>query len=105
MKTWTDAQIYCKARYVDLATIETSDEINRLLNVAHTKNFTSDAWIGLYYDVAVDWHWSLTNGAIGTETNWCSYNMATYSCSLITPTCWEMHPCDCTHYFVCYDSK
>lgn len=76
--------------------------MTRLQNVAHTENFTSDAWIGLYYDVNVDWRWSFANQSLGTETNWCT-KTASYMCVLLTLTCWEIHLCGCTHTFMCFD--
>ncbi|XP_062864236.1 putative C-type lectin domain family 20 member A [Trichomycterus rosablanca] len=103
-KTWSDAQTYCRATHTDLATIETSDEMIKLQNVAQTQSFTSDAWIGLYFDFNVDWRWSFANESLGTMTNWCSYNTA-YTCVLATPTCWDIHPCECTHPFMCFDER
>ncbi|RXN26725.1 macrophage mannose receptor 1-like isoform X2 [Labeo rohita] len=56
-KTWTEAQRYCRQNYTDLATIDNTDEMNRLINTVNG-SYSSLAWIGLYDDVN-SWRWSL----------------------------------------------
>ncbi|TSK72090.1 L-selectin [Bagarius yarrelli] len=55
--TWTEAQIYCREFYRDLATVDNMEEINSLVNVVNGSH-SGLAWIGLY-DSQDDWTWSL----------------------------------------------
>ncbi|KAL7851349.1 hypothetical protein AOLI_G00217050 [Acnodon oligacanthus] len=50
--TWTEAQIYCRQGYTDLASIRNSDEHQRVSDLA---KFVRYVWIGLFLDV---WEWS-----------------------------------------------
>ncbi|KAF5891039.1 putative C-type lectin domain family 20 member A isoform X1, partial [Clarias magur] len=63
-KTWNDAQAYCRANFDDLATVITNKDFMKIYNLAQTKQFTSQAWIGLYTDIS-GWHWSLGNESLG----------------------------------------
>uniref|UniRef100_A0A3B4X839 C-type lectin domain-containing protein n=1 Tax=Seriola lalandi dorsalis TaxID=1841481 RepID=A0A3B4X839_SERLL len=48
--TWTDAQIYCRTHYTDLATIENAQE-----NEEVRSKISGQAWIGLHRQ---PWRWS-----------------------------------------------
>uniref|UniRef100_A0AAR2KK87 C-type lectin domain-containing protein n=1 Tax=Pygocentrus nattereri TaxID=42514 RepID=A0AAR2KK87_PYGNA len=50
--TWTEAQIYCREVYTDLASIRNSDEHQRVSDLV---KFVRYVWIGLFLDV---WEWS-----------------------------------------------
>uniref|UniRef100_A0A673B6W9 C-type lectin domain-containing protein n=1 Tax=Sphaeramia orbicularis TaxID=375764 RepID=A0A673B6W9_9TELE len=68
LKTWTEAQSYCRRHYTDLATIENSSEVDQLINAVFVEDI-SEVWIGLFSEV--DWRWS--DGYTGNEsghTNW-----------------------------------
>ncbi|XP_058866875.1 macrophage mannose receptor 1-like [Acipenser ruthenus] len=65
-KSWFDAQSYCREKHTDLATIESQEETEKVLNIS--AGFT-DAWIGLYYDKE-NWQWS--NGDNVSYYNWTS---------------------------------
>ncbi|XP_046723709.1 macrophage mannose receptor 1-like isoform X3 [Silurus meridionalis] len=56
-KTWADAQRYCRENYTDLATIDTMEEIDKLLNAVNGR-YSGLAWIGLYGELD-SWRWSL----------------------------------------------
>uniref|UniRef100_A0AAY4DG18 C-type lectin domain-containing protein n=1 Tax=Denticeps clupeoides TaxID=299321 RepID=A0AAY4DG18_9TELE len=61
LKTWSDAQSYCRLTYNDLATLENADDMSKL-NAA-TKNWQIDVvWIGLYNDIN-SWKWSISDQA------------------------------------------
>ena len=64
---WTEAQKYCRENYTDLATIENTEEMNRLINtvVLNVRN----SWIGLYTNI--NWTWSDGYRGTGAEyRNW-----------------------------------
>ncbi|XP_030018745.1 L-selectin-like [Sphaeramia orbicularis] len=62
LKTWTEAQSYCRRHYTDLATIENSFKMDQLINAVSGES-VSEVWIGLFSEV--DWRWS--DGYTGTE--------------------------------------
>ncbi|XP_066580864.1 C-type mannose receptor 2-like [Amia ocellicauda] len=55
---WIDAQQYCREKYTDLATVDNTEELDRLLNTADSASVWN--WIGLYLDLN-SWQWSLTD--------------------------------------------
>ncbi|XP_024858748.2 macrophage mannose receptor 1-like [Kryptolebias marmoratus] len=58
LKTWTEAQSYCRQKYSDLATIESMEDVETLNNMAASMGKNYLAWIGLYEDVS-SWRWSI----------------------------------------------
>ncbi|TRY88566.1 hypothetical protein DNTS_034543 [Danionella cerebrum] len=108
LKSWDEAQKYCRENYTDLATIDNKEEMNRAFKTARG-TFYGKAWIGLYDDLT-SWKWSLDNATIlGGFQSWyvreqrnsggsslCVY-MASYS------GIWSEFPCQYALHFVCYD--
>ncbi|TRY88569.1 hypothetical protein DNTS_034543 [Danionella cerebrum] len=108
LKSWDEAQKYCRENYTDLATIDNKEEMNRAFKTARG-TFYGKAWIGLYDDLT-SWKWSLDNATIlGGFQSWyvreqrnsggsslCVY-MASYS------GIWSEYPCQYALHFVCYD--
>ncbi|XP_040909775.1 putative C-type lectin domain family 20 member A [Toxotes jaculatrix] len=64
LKNWTEAQSYCREHFVDLATIETAEEWDRVKTIFNSSG--QRAWIGLYNDVK-DWKWSLNDTYLDRE--------------------------------------
>ncbi|XP_044027377.1 macrophage mannose receptor 1-like isoform X2 [Siniperca chuatsi] len=58
LKTWTEAQTYCREKFVDLATIETVEDWARVGEMM--KSADRLAWIGLYQGIN-SWRWSIDN--------------------------------------------
>uniref|UniRef100_A0A3B3B9T5 C-type lectin domain-containing protein n=1 Tax=Oryzias melastigma TaxID=30732 RepID=A0A3B3B9T5_ORYME len=63
---WTEAQTYCRQKHTDLAIIETSEEMDQLMNAVSSAGYSSDFWIGLYNEIA--WRWS--DGFTGSFTGY-----------------------------------
>ncbi|MGH0137945.1 UNVERIFIED_CONTAM: hypothetical protein FKN15_030372 [Acipenser sinensis] len=94
-KSWFDAQSYCREKHTDLATIESQEETEKVLNIS--AGFT-DAWIGLYYDKE-NWQWS--NGDNVSYYNWASSLNCT---SVNSDGEWVDSDCNKTTYsFICYN--
>ncbi|XP_045073092.1 macrophage mannose receptor 1-like [Coregonus clupeaformis] len=56
---WTDAQSYCRAQYTDLATVDDTVDLNRLITTLnYYKNWF---WIGLKKGDSMKWQWSLAD--------------------------------------------
>ncbi|XP_057193834.1 C-type lectin lectoxin-Lio2-like [Triplophysa rosa] len=51
-RTWREAQLYCRQRYTDLATIRNTDDHDQIINLISENLY---AWIGLFQD---SWMWS-----------------------------------------------
>uniref|UniRef100_A0A8C2DWV3 C-type lectin domain-containing protein n=1 Tax=Cyprinus carpio TaxID=7962 RepID=A0A8C2DWV3_CYPCA len=60
-KTWTEAQSYCREKYMDLAMVQSDEDRAKLKEAANAVNFQSVAWIGFYRDVG---GWSYKNTPI-----------------------------------------
>ncbi|KAK6470001.1 lymphocyte antigen 75-like, partial [Huso huso] len=94
-KSWFDAQSYCREKHTDLATIESQEETEKVLNISAGFN---DAWIGLYYDKE-NWQWS--NGDNVSYYNWTS----SLNCTSVDSK-GEWVDSDCNnvkYYFICYN--
>ncbi|KAK6466249.1 macrophage mannose receptor 1-like isoform X1 [Huso huso] len=96
-KSWFDAQSYCREKHTDLATIESQEETEKVLNIL--AGFT-DAWIGLYYDKE-NWQWS--NGDNVSYYNWTS----SLSCTSVNSKgVWVDSDCHSNRSsFICYNGK
>ncbi|XP_046691048.1 lymphocyte antigen 75-like isoform X1 [Silurus meridionalis] len=107
-KTWNDAQAYCRAKYIDLATINGKEDIVNFRNEAQTQKFSSSAWIGLYTNIN-SWHWSFTNEPLGSFTVWDNTEPNNYvgneECVFIVKGYWYDAPCELTLSFVCFDES
>ncbi|KAK3523962.1 hypothetical protein QTP70_017189, partial [Hemibagrus guttatus] len=64
-KTWSEAQRYCRENYVDLASINNTEEDLALTNIIGIWK-SRRAWIGLYDDLN-SWKWSLDNDSFYKE--------------------------------------
>ncbi|XP_078025836.1 C-type mannose receptor 2-like isoform X2 [Epinephelus lanceolatus] len=64
LKTWTEAQSYCREKYTDLATVDNMEDVTTLNNMIDTSKLTSTAvWIGLNRDT-YSWRWSLSDTSL-----------------------------------------
>ncbi|XP_036453033.1 C-type mannose receptor 2-like [Colossoma macropomum] len=68
-KNWIDAQKYCREKYIDLATIESYEEMNPLLTLV--SGTAGHFWIGLrqkFEQNTISWIWS--DGSNSSYTYW-----------------------------------
>lgn len=117
-KTWDDAQLYCREKYTDLATIRNKNQLGRLERPENMD--TSAVWIGLrdnpehWQDIMHNksnaWRWS-TNGATGLTAfeNWHPGepdNMnAEYCVFMDSHGMWFDGDCENLRSFVCFNGK
>ncbi|KAK3555376.1 hypothetical protein QTP86_015588 [Hemibagrus guttatus] len=111
-KTWTEAQRYCRENYTDLATVDTMEEMNTLLNTVNS-SYSGLAWIGLYGDEN-SWRWSLNDDAFyqegerdfrGWEHQPDNHNGNELCVYIRSDGEWSDGDCRAHLTFVCYDGK
>ncbi|XP_058618096.1 macrophage mannose receptor 1-like [Onychostoma macrolepis] len=103
--SWPEAQSYCRERFTDLATVDSMDDVNRLVNVVDA-GYSGSVWIGLKRGTHKRWVWSNGENTISQYYNWASgqpngdgYCVATYY------GVWHDAPCHLNHYFLCYGNS
>ncbi|KAG1928118.1 hypothetical protein F2P79_023806 [Pimephales promelas] len=104
LKTWPDSQSYCRENHLDLATVQSDADRERLKKAADAANFGSFAWIGFYNGVPT-WHWSYLNEEISFK-KWASNEPDTYrtheACAFVNAyKSWGDTSCLEEKYFFC----
>ncbi|XP_047655745.1 macrophage mannose receptor 1-like [Tachysurus fulvidraco] len=113
-KTWSEAQRYCRENYVDLASINNTEEDLALTNITDIWN-SRRTWIGLYDDLN-SWKWSLDDDSFYTEgersfRNWLIqkprgwYAMIMCVCVSTYDGAWWEIPCSTMIHFMCFDGR
>uniref|UniRef100_W5LQP0 Si:dkey-187j14.6 n=1 Tax=Astyanax mexicanus TaxID=7994 RepID=W5LQP0_ASTMX len=107
VKSWTDAQAYCREHYVDLATVENDLDLGRIQREAQRLGFTSEAWVGLYNDVN-SWRCSRGEVPLGSWSKWehdqPNNRFGKDECVTIQQDgTWFDFPCLTQTFFICYD--
>lgn len=100
---WSDAQDYCRANHIDLATFVSVDEIAQLQREAPGYG---SSWVGLYNDIS-SWRWSYQDEALGSFVPW-SNNEPTNNledCTAFNPWGWFDCPCIVPFNYICFDGK
>uniref|UniRef100_A0A3B4XXD9 C-type lectin domain-containing protein n=1 Tax=Seriola lalandi dorsalis TaxID=1841481 RepID=A0A3B4XXD9_SERLL len=115
--TWTEAQRYCREKYTDLVTIESTDDLSRLNRPSPS---TEWSWIGLNDDPkswkgvmgndANSWRWSATGETSETDyQNWYSgqpNDIGNQACLYIyIDGKWLDDPCQSKLSFVCFNGE
>lgn len=103
---WTEAQTYCRETYTDLATIESAEEMNQLINKVSPSGLNSEVWIGLYKYIG--WRWSDNYTGPGADyRNWRSGSRGDYLCGMCDTSNnqWWGWDCSTRWPFVCNNGK
>ncbi|XP_047186366.1 rheacalcin-2-like [Scophthalmus maximus] len=109
--TWTEAQSYCKGAFADLATPESTEDIDQLVNSVPSANRSSEVWIGLYHEIK--WRWSDGYTGSGEDNrNWentgydPNFYKATELCVFTQKGAgWHDDKCSRTYQFICYNGS
>ncbi|XP_067100236.1 putative C-type lectin domain family 20 member A, partial [Osmerus mordax] len=120
---WTSAQSYCREHFVDLATVDSMEDMQGLID--QTKDQPTDklkdrellskwrGWIGLTRDSSVSWKWSLSGSQFYREgeteyRNWAQPEPITgQPCAALVSNetgVWRDYACTNTYSFVCSHS-
>lgn len=108
LKTWAEAQSYCRENFADLATIETIEDWERVRQILQRAG--SFAWIGLYHDIN-SWRWSIdntylySNGRTGFGKWFDFTNGGRHLCVEIVGQTLYDRSCSYLQKSVCYDSE
>ncbi|XP_026063030.1 C-type mannose receptor 2-like [Carassius auratus] len=103
--SWPEAQSYCRERFTDLATADSMDDVNRLVNIVDA-GYSGSVWIGLKRGTQTRWVWSDGENNTSQYYNWDSRQpdgdgncIATYSGA------WHDASCSINQYFMCYGNS
>ncbi|XP_065118375.1 macrophage mannose receptor 1 isoform X3 [Paramisgurnus dabryanus] len=103
--TWAEAQSYCRVRYTDLATVDSINDVNRMLNTVND-GYGGSVWIGLKRGTQDRWVWSNGENTFSQFSNWYTGqpNGNEY-CVFSYNGFWHDMPCDQNRYIVCYNES
>ena len=108
LKTWAEAQSYCREKFTDLATVENQDDNDRLQSLLEDGGKKS--WIGFCDDLK-EWKWALENADFNNEfRNWRNkepnnrHHNETCA-STFRNGFWDDKTCLDNRYAVCYYGK
>ncbi|KAK6469578.1 snaclec coagulation factor IX/factor X-binding protein subunit B3-like [Huso huso] len=98
VKSWSEAQSYCREKHTDLATVRSQEEAEQLLNITGD-SLNDTAWIGLYRDDTQNWQWSNSDDVI--YSNW---KAELFCASVKSSGEWEDRVCNEGKAFMCYNA-
>ncbi|XP_056318602.1 macrophage mannose receptor 1-like [Danio aesculapii] len=103
MKTWTEAQRYCREKYTDLATADNMNDMIQLNKTVNVRGFEI-ILIGLQKTSVYKWHWSSGDPAL--FLNWASGQPAgSNNCTVMKNGQWFDEPCSNISFFICYNTS
>uniref|UniRef100_A0A673LXN0 C-type lectin domain-containing protein n=1 Tax=Sinocyclocheilus rhinocerous TaxID=307959 RepID=A0A673LXN0_9TELE len=108
IKTWENAQSYCRTHHYDLATVQTDEDWTSLKEAADEQQFSSFAWIGLFNDIN-GWRWSYNEESLVFKS-WGlvqpdNYGAGEECVTIAFDGKWFDFYCTSEIYFVCYDGE
>lgn len=105
-RTWDEAQAYCRQNFIDLATVQSNEDLTNLQEAIQPA-LTSLTWTGLYNDVN-SWRWSYKDENV-TFDNWISgqpnNKFLHQECVALDPYKWNDHLCSENFQFFCFNGK
>lgn len=102
---WSKALRYCKENYNDLATVDSLDDVNKMMNIVND-GYSGSVWIGLKRPTTLSWVWSMGNETLTLYRPWWgSKPSGAGDCVCSVHTAWYDYSCAANLDFVCYDGK
>ncbi|XP_051728471.1 C-type mannose receptor 2-like [Ctenopharyngodon idella] len=103
--SWPEAQSYCRAKYTDLATVDTMDDVNRLVNIVDSA-YSGSVWIGLKRGTQKRWVWSNGEDTLTQYSAWNKEEPSSHNeCGYFAFGVWYSYPCSSYLHFVCYNES
>ncbi|XP_065131863.1 macrophage mannose receptor 1-like [Paramisgurnus dabryanus] len=103
--TWTDAQSYCRKRYTDLATVDSMDDVNRIMNTVND-GYRGSVWIGLQTAIQSRWVWSNGEDTISEYNAWNKgAPYGTGDCVSNYNNAWYSNRCESFYNLACYNAR
>nr|XP_055057224.1 macrophage mannose receptor 1-like [Misgurnus anguillicaudatus] len=104
--TWTQAQSYCRYRFTDLATVDSMDDVNRMINLVNeTDGYRGSMWIGLQKTAQSHWVWSHGEDNISQYITWATGRPTGQDCVFFANNVWYDNACQNHYHFVCYNDS
>ncbi|XP_040038176.2 aggrecan core protein isoform X3 [Gasterosteus aculeatus] len=107
--TWDEARRHCRETFKDLATIQSAEDVNQLVNTASSFGYNNEVWIGLFS--VIDWRWSDGSNGSGWEyRNWENlldnepdfYSFRQFCVNVGDKGRWWDDVCSIRYPFICY---
>nr|XP_055059851.1 macrophage mannose receptor 1-like [Misgurnus anguillicaudatus] len=67
--TWASAQSYCRQKHIDLATIDSMNDVNKLINTVDP-GYIGSVWTGLKRATVSRWVWSMGEDTLSQYKAW-----------------------------------
>ncbi|XP_050960903.1 macrophage mannose receptor 1 [Labeo rohita] len=100
--SWPEAQSYCRAKYTDLAFVETMGDANRLVNIVDP-GYSGSVWIGLKRATQKRWGWSSGEDTLAQFSAWYGAVNSQDDCGFLVYGVWFTNQCTSVIHFVCYN--
>nr|XP_055057218.1 C-type mannose receptor 2-like [Misgurnus anguillicaudatus] len=102
--SWTEAQSYCREIYTDLATVDSMDDVNRMMKKVND-GYRGSVWIGLQTANQKRWVWS--NGEDNISYNqWAPEEpFGSGDCVILYSNASYDYPCETPLSSVCYNES
>ncbi|XP_051557680.1 macrophage mannose receptor 1-like [Myxocyprinus asiaticus] len=103
--SWNDAQSYCRSRYTDLATVDSMNDVSRLVKTVDA-GYSGSVWIGLKRGTQSHWGWSVGDNTLTQYSGWKPGKPdGEGECVYFAFGFWLNYPCSKRLYFVCYNES
>ncbi|KAI7809330.1 macrophage mannose receptor 1-like [Triplophysa rosa] len=103
--TWSEAQSYCRERFTDLATVDSMNDVNRMMNKVND-GYSRSVWIGLKRWKKGHWLWSMENETLSRFSPWNPGEpTGDGECVFYSHKLWFDFPCASRLSFVCYNKS
>ncbi|TRY53814.1 hypothetical protein DNTS_002773 [Danionella cerebrum] len=100
--SWPEAQSYCRKKFTDLATVDSTVDVTRLVNIIDPGH-NGSVWIGLKRTTKQVWFWSNGENVTSPYFNWAPKQPdGTGDCVVTFNGYWYDMPCSQERYFVCF---